>query len=118
MIFKANNDDNSSKIICAFNEIDRWNHPIICIIEISERPRLIDSTIKADIVVSTYGKKRFENFVNRAFKEHRILYVNKVKSQQLYARYRSQCPSSLLTTSFKNNVNAYKEIVNGFNKNG
>ncbi len=112
IILKSNNDAADSRFVSVVELYDKLNKPIIAAIEIEGSTTYKHNPESINIIVSAYGKESFENYIKKAVKENRVLYVNKTKSQQLYKGARVQYPRILLTANFDNNLASFKQVVN------
>ncbi len=113
IILKSNNDTADSRFVSVVELYDKENRPIIAAIEIEGSTMADNKKVESvNLILSTYGRNNFENYIKNAIGENRVLYVNKTKSQQLYEAARVQYPRSLLTANFDNNLDSFKQIVN------
>ena len=76
-----------------------------------EKGELENNYIRANVVVSTYGKN-ISNYVKTALDNERILWVGKRKSRMLNLNPRLQLSSIIQTSDFSNNLSRYRQIVN------
>ena len=92
--------------------LDKNHAPVIAAIKPNGSGFINCVKIDTNIVLSTYGKGNISNYVGNAFKENRILYVDKTKSQQLQKTPGVQFPNNLLTANFNKNLSQFRTEVN------
>ena len=92
--------------------LDKNHAPVIAAIKPNGSGFINCVKIDTNIVLSTYGKGNISNYVGNAFKENRILYVDKTKSQQLQKIPGVQFPNKILTANFNKNLSPFRTEVN------
>ena len=118
IIMKSTNNPSDARFVAVTMMNDRAGNPIMAAVEVNAQaehtPR---QWTDVNLILSSYGKDNLSNYVSRAVKENRVLYVNKTNSQQIDGVTRVQFPSSLTTADYTNNLRAYRQIVNGNQEN-
>lgn len=77
---------------------DSEGRPIISAIKFNGSARYNNVQISSNIVTSTYGRNKINNYIDKAVRENRVLYFDKQKSQQLKTPG-VQFPDNLTTAS-------------------
>lgn len=111
MVIKSNMDDSDARIAIVTELTDKNNLPVIVAMQPFGKGRFENNYIRANVVVSTYGKN-ISNYVKTALDDERILWVDKGKSRMLNLNPRLQLSSIIQTSDFSNNLSRYRQIVN------
>lgn len=69
--------------------------------------RIDKSVVNVNVVLSMYGKNTFLNFVDRAYRENRIIKLNPDEAVLPAVQFRR----GLLHQDYSNNLTQYKKIV-------
>ena len=111
MVIKSNMDDSDARIVIVTELTDKNNLPVIVAMQPFGKGRFENNYIRANVVVSTYGRE-IDNYTKRALDDERILWVDKGKSRMLNLNPRLQLSSIIQTSDFSNNLSRYRQIVN------
>ena len=112
MIIKSNTDANNADVVIVTNETDQNGDVIIVAIKPDGRGNYNQIEVDSNIIKSAYGKNNLKSYVEKAFKEDRILIFDKLKSQKLTNTPRVQFPNNIPVSDFTNNLTNYRKIVN------
>ena len=131
IIMQSQNKENAEDIIAAIRLKDKNGKQIIIPFSPSKEGRFNNVKININLAKTIYGRTGFNDFIIRAIKEHRILYINR-KSQvlsnlgiqfpdnkgsrlsdksQVLASPQVQYPSNQGSQLFYDNIARYQEIV-------
>ncbi|QNL96643.1 zincin-like metallopeptidase domain-containing protein [Treponema sp. Marseille-Q4132] len=131
IIMQSQNKENAEDIIAAIRLKDKNGKQIIIPFSPSKEGRFNNVKININLAKTIYGRTGFNDFIIRAIKEHRILYINR-KSQvlsnlgiqfpdnkgsrlsdksQVLASPRVQFPSNQGSQLFYDNIARYRAIV-------
>ena len=113
IIMQSQNKGNEEDIIAVIELKDTSGHPIIIPFSPNKKGNFNDIEIDINLAKTIYGKESFDNFLNKAIKENRILYLNEKSRDivppelQLLRNYKSQL--------LYNNIAEYHKAVKGKN---
>lgn len=92
--------------------LDQNNRPIIVAVKPSGSGRYNNILIDSNFIMSFYGRKNFDQFVNKAIDENKLLYWDKEKSQELYSVLRVQFPHGLYNLDSDTIIHKSQAFVN------
>ena len=107
MIIKSNTNENNADVILVTNVKDNQGNVVIAAIKPNGSGRVKGEHTIANVMLSLYGKKSIQNYVESARKENRIIKVN--PDEAVWPMGRSH--GGLLHQDYSNNLARYKEIV-------
>lgn len=96
IVMQSQNSKNSEDIIAVIKLKDKENNPIIIPFSPNKKGNFNDIEIDINLAKTIYGKESFDNFLSKAIKENRILYLNEKSRDivppelQLLRNYKSQ----------------------------
>ena len=93
MIMDSNSRPDS--VVVVTTAVDKENRPVIAAIRLDGRGNINDVEISANVMTSSYGKDNFQNFLEAALRENRLLYWNKKRSQEIFKIPGLQLPDNL-----------------------
>ena len=93
MIMDSNSRPDS--VVVVTTAVDKENRPVIAAIRLDGRGNINDVEISANVMTSSYGKDNFQNFLEAALRENRLLYWNKKRSQEIFKTPGLQLPDNL-----------------------
>lgn len=70
-------------VVLITQAIDKQRRPVIVAIKVNGVGRLENVVIQANVMLSTYGRNNFEQFVNRLLDGNKILFWDKKRSQRI-----------------------------------
>lgn len=111
LIIKANENTKDSTFIVVTNENDKNGNRIIAVVKPYGKGNYYNVEITSNVLLSAYGKHNITNFVNKAFKENRILYSINSNSQQKNTTG-VQFSNNIMSADYTNNLAHFKQIVN------
>lgn len=109
IIMQSQNVENTEDIIAAIGLKDKNGKQIIIPFSPSKEGRFNNVKININLAKTIYGRTGFNDFVIRAIKEHRILYIN--KKSQVLSNLGIQFPDNKGSQLFYDNIARYQEIV-------
>ncbi len=112
MIIKSNTKNNDAAFVVITNLLDKNNKPVFVPIKPSGKGKYYNIEIDSNVVLTSYGKDKFNNYIFYAQKENRILFVDKKSSQQIKNILGVQFPNNILNVDYSNNLSHFKKIVN------
>lgn len=107
MIIKSNTNENNADVILVTNVKDNQGNVVIAAIKPNGSGRVKGEHTIANVMLSLYGKKSIQNYVESARKENRIIKVN--PDEAVWPM--GQSNGGLLHQDYSNNLARYKEIV-------
>ena len=107
MIIKSNTNENNADVILVTNVKDNQGNVVIEAIKPNGSGRVKGEHTIANVMLSLYGKKSIQNYVESARKENRIIKVN--PDEAVWPM--GQSHGGLLHQDYSNNLARYKEIV-------
>ena len=107
MIIKSNTNENNADVIFVTNVKDNQGNVVIAAIKPNGSGRVKGEHTIANVMLSLYGKKSIQNYVESARKENRIIKVN--PDEAVWPM--GQSHGGLLHQDYSNNLARYKEIV-------
>lgn len=75
----------NDSIIIVTSELDNEKMPIIAAIKPNGKAKYDLELVESNFVMSFHGRNNFENQINRAVEQNKVLYYNKEKSQELFS---------------------------------
>ena len=93
MIMDSNSRPDS--VVVVTTAVDKENRPVIAAIKMDGNGYINDVQISANVMTSSYGKDNFQNFLETALQENRLLYWNKKRSQEIFKIPGLQLPDNL-----------------------
>ncbi len=93
MIMDSNSRPDS--VVVVTTAVDKENRPVIAAIKVDGNGYINDVQISANVMTSSYGKDNFQNFLETALQENRLLYWNKKRSQEIFKIPGLQLPDNL-----------------------
>ena len=88
------------------------NSPVVAAIKIDGLGNYNGIEIETNLIKSAYGKDNFNNYIDNAVNDNRILFFDKKRSQELLKTPGVYFPNNLQSLDFNNNISHYREIVN------
>ena len=113
----SNGDENGTLMVLS-SKIDKFHNPIGIYVHPAGKGYYNRLEINSNFVKTVYGKDATFEFIKDAAMEHRLLYVNKKKSQQLQYIPGVYFPNNIPSVDFKKNIARYKNIVKGLSVEG
>ena len=110
-------DENGTLMVLS-SKIDKFHNPIGIYVHPAGKGYYNRIEIDSNFVKTVYGKDATFEFIKDATLEHRLLYVNKKKSQQLQHIPGVYFPNNIPSVDFKKNIARYKNIVKGLSVEG
>lgn len=107
-IIKSNTDDTDTRIVLVTNAMDNENHYIVGAIQPNGYGTIENKIQQANIILSMYGKKNLNNFIQKAYQEDRIIKINPERT----VIPRVQFPNDMFNQDYIDNLAHYKTIVN------
>jgi hypothetical protein len=107
MIIKSNTNENNADVILVTNVKDNQGNVVIAAIKPNGSGRVKGEHTIANVMLSLYGKKSIQNYVESARKENRIIKVN--PDEAVWPM--GQSHGGLLHQDYSNSLARYKEIV-------
>jgi len=117
-VMMADSISKNDSVIVVTSEIDADGFPIIVSIKPNGKGTIMDvEMVDTNFVTSVYGRSNFIGFVETLYNKDALLYVNKIKSQELFNRIRIQFPQLLNNLDFDTIIKQSSNIVNNKLKN-
>ena len=92
----------NDSIIAVTSELDNDGLPIIVSVRPNGTGRYEMKTLNSNFITSVHGRNDFMHQIEQAFKNNKILFFDKIKSQAMFERWGLQLPE--LTNSLDSNV--------------
>lgn len=102
-------------VIVVLDAQDRQNNPLIVPIRTDGHAFYKRKNVKANFILSVYGKRNVSAYIERSFQENGVLFLDKNKSIEL-GRKSLQLRQFLNTNASINNVQQTQENVNDLNE--
>lgn len=102
-------------VIVVLDAQDRQNNPLIVPIRTDGHAFYQRKNVKANFILSVYGKRNVSAYIERSFQENGVLFLDKNKSIEL-GRKSLQLRQFLNTNASINNVQQTQENVNDLNE--
>lgn len=113
IIVKSTNDTSDARFVAVTMMNDRAGNPIMAAVEVNAEVKNNQGEwLDVNLVLSSYGKDNLSSYVNKAYKDNRILYVNKTNSQQIMGVPSVQFRGGVISADYTNNLRVYRQIVN------
>ena len=110
VIMQSQNKEHPQDIIAVVELKDKDNKPIIIPFSPNKKGRDINNfQIDINLAKTIYGKDKFSKFLENAFNENRILFIN--EKSRVLASPRVQFPSNQGSQLLYNNIARYRKIV-------
>ena len=110
IIMQSQNKEHPEDIIAVVELKDKDNKPIIIPFSPNKKGRDINNfQIDINLAKTIYGKDKFSKFLENAFNENRILFIN--EKSRVLASPRVQFPSNQGSRLLYKNIARYREIV-------
>ena len=106
----SDGDENGTLMVLS-SKIDKFHNPIGIYVHPAGKGYYNRIEIDSNFVKTVYGRDATFKFIKDAAMEHRLLYVNEKKSQQLQHIPRVYFPNNIPSVDFKKNIARYKEPV-------
>ncbi len=110
MIYDSLSSNNS--IVVVTDKLDNDNLPIIAVIKPNGTAKYDFEIVDLNFMVSVYGRNNFENQINRALEDNKILYCNKEKSRVLFSVLGLQLSKGFNSFDFNIIIHQSNNIVN------
>lgn len=112
MILKSNRDPANTDIVLVTNLKDQQNRPIIAAVKVNGNGNYAGIEIKTNLIASTYSKDNFNNYLQVAVNEKRVLFYDKKRSQELLNTPGVYFPNNIQSLDFGNSIAQYRASVN------
>lgn len=107
MIIKSNTNENNADVVLITNVKDGRGNVVIVAIKPNGSGRVKGEHTVANVILSLYGKKSIQNYVESARQENRIIKVNPNEAVWPMVQFHG----GLLHQDYKDNLAQYKKIV-------
>lgn len=106
----------NDSIIIVTSELDNEKMPIIDDIKPNGKAKYDLELVESNFVMSFHGRNNFENQINRAVEQDKVLYYNKEKSQELFSVLGLQLSKGLNILDSNVIIHQGRNIVKGMQK--
>lgn len=107
----------NDSIVVVTSTVDKDNMPIIAVIRPNGQAHYNLEVIDSNFLTSIYGRNNFENQVNQAIEDDKLLFINKEKSQELFRVLGLQLSKGVNSLDFVNHIiHKSRNIVNSENE--
>ena len=103
----------NDSIIIVTSELDNEKMPIIAAIKPNGKAKYDLELVESNFVMSFHGRNNFENQINRAVEQNKVLYYNKEKSQALFSVLGLQLSKGLNILDSNIIIHQSRNIVKG-----
>ena len=103
----------NDSIIIVTSELDNKKMPIIAAIKPNGKAKYDLELVESNFVMSFHGRNNFENQINRAVEQNKVLYYNKEKSQELFSVLGLQLSKGLNILDSNIIIHQSRNIVKG-----
>lgn len=107
----------ADSIVLVTDDIDKNNNPIIVSIRPNGKGRYELEELDSNFITSVYGKDNFVNYIQRVAEKGKILFIDKLKSQDMFKRWGLQLPELINNLDFNIIIHKSDNIVNVSEKN-
>lgn len=107
MIIKSNTNQNNADVVLVTNVKDKQGNVVIAAIKPDGTGRFKENPVIANVVLSLYGKKSIQKFIEIAQEENRIIKVNPDEAVMPMVQFHGVLPHQ----DYSNNLARYKKIV-------
>lgn len=102
----------NDSIIAILSDIDSENNPVIASIKPNGQGFYELEMQESNFITSIYGRENFEEFINRAINNNKILFIDKQKSQELFSVLGLEFSKGLNSLDFNTIIHQSHNIVN------
>lgn len=102
----------NDSIIAILSDIDSENNPVIASIKPNGQGFYELEMQESNFITSIYGRENFEEFINRAINNNKILFIDKQKSQELFSVLGLEFSKGLNSLDFDTIIHQSRNIVN------
>lgn len=110
-IIKSNNDPDDARFVVVTNKTDSSGRPVVVAFEPGGTGRHFNIEFVSNVMLSGYGRNSFQNFLQTAKTENRILYANKKNSQTNKGSPGVQFPDAIFAFDYSSNLSQFKVAV-------
>lgn len=110
IIFDSISRDDS--IVLVTDDIDKNDNPIIVSIRPNGKGRYELEELDSNFITSVYGKDNLVNYIQRVAEKGKILFIDKLKSQDMFKRWGLQLPELINNLDFDIIIHKSDNIVN------
>ena len=110
-IIKSIANSKSTDIVVVTDLFDKSGNRIIAAIKPDGKGFYMNVELESIVTLSGYGKQNFNNFLQKAYKDNRILYAYKKYNQQKGIP-EVQFPNNVLSADYSHSLAQYKQTVN------
>ena len=103
----------SDSIVVLTSEFDKNNNPIIASIKPNGEGRYELETIESNFITSVHGRENFLSQFQKAQEQDKILFCDKMKSQEMFERWGLQLSELTNTLDFNTIIHQSRNIVKG-----
>lgn len=101
-------------IVVLTSELDKDNCPIIAVLKPDGQAKYNLEIINSNFLLSVYGHENIENQLNRAMESDKLLFIDKIKSQELFRVLGLQLSKGVNSLDFNIIIHQSRNIVKGF----
>ena len=102
----------NDSIVVVTSKVDNDNSPIIAVLRPNGKAKYNLEVVDSNFLLSIHGRNNFENQINRAVTDNKILYINNKKSQELFSVLGLQLSKGLNNLDFDTIIHQSNHIVN------
>ena len=102
----------NDSIIAVLSDIDSENNPVIASVKPNGQGFYELEMQESNFITSIYGRENFEEFINRAINNNKILFIDKQKSQELFSVLGLEFSKGLNSLDFNTIIHQSHNIVN------
>lgn len=102
----------NDSIIAVLSDIDSENNPVIASVKPNGQGFYELEMQESNFITSIYGRENFEEFINRAINNNKILFIDKQKSQELFSVLGLEFSKGLNSLDFNTIIHQSRNIVN------
>lgn len=102
----------ADSIVLVTDDIDKNNNPIIVSIRPNGKGRYELEELDSNFITSVYGKDNFVNYIQKVAEKGKILFIDKLKSQDMFKRWGLQLPELINNLDFDTIIHKSDNIVN------
>lgn len=100
-------------IVVLTSELDKDNCPIIAVLKPDGQAKYNLEIINSNFLLSVYGHENIENQLNRAMESDKLLFIDKIKSQELFRVLGLQLSKGVNSLDFNIIIHQSRNIVKG-----
>ena len=111
MIYDTLSQTRNDSLVIVTSELDGDNNPIVVVIRPNGTAHYDMEIVESNFLLSVHGRNNFENQLDKAVQQDKVLYCNKQKSQELFSVLGLQLSQGFNNLDFDKIIHQSRNIV-------